>query len=72
LLLLLLYASAGPKAVSDNHKLVWPEGKFDLCGEPANKNPKRWNYPRTPAGACSATTAADYSTAQHSTSDTSP
>ncbi|WIA32798.1 hypothetical protein OEZ86_005980 [Tetradesmus obliquus] len=39
----------GPKAVSDNHKLVWPEGKFDLCGEPANKNPKRWNYPRTPA-----------------------
>lgn len=38
--------SGGPKAVSDGGKLRWPARKFSLCGDPADKPKKSWDWPR--------------------------
>lgn len=43
--------TAGPKVVSDGGKLVWPQGKFDICGDPVSRKKKFFNYSRSIAGA---------------------
>lgn len=44
-------ALAGVKVVSDNFKLQWPAGKWDLCGDAHNAKKKFFNQFRYIAGA---------------------